>query len=550
MALRRLAAPGAAAAAALCYDSDSGLCRAARTLGYGLLIGCDYKLGPASRQPAGSAEYKAALSATHERSARRLLALCQTHLGLYNKLGQYLSSMTIALPHEYTSVLAACQDRACSIPLSQVRTMIEAELGRPLETLFSSFGTEPVAAASLAQVHRAVTADTGEEVAVKVQYPRVARQMSSDLTTFRQLAKLVGWAFPDYGYGWIIEDFDAVALQELDFRLEAANAAKCASFFADWPRVHVPRTLPHLSTERVLTMEWIDGAKLDDPRALAAIGVRSADVAPLLTSAFAAMVFEHGFVHCDPHAGNLLARPMPTDNIGGHRRGQGHNQGAAAGGAQLVLLDHGMYRTLSEEYRRNYAELWVSLLAQDHAAGRAAAAALGIPPEDYEVLAIVLTFRPPTSRTPIGVAMSAAERAVLRQRYASVSASDVNAFLERLPREMLMVMRTWGLVRSLNRALGGTTRQRFLTMASYAVRGAMIHSRDSSMDGSGAAWRLPFRMLAAFVSSVWCGIAIWVAIARMRAQVSLELCVARMLHAGELARGTDGLLAPGVKQFG
>jgi aarF domain-containing kinase len=174
--------------------------------------------------------------------------------------------------------------------------MIESELGAPLESFFSTFEEHPVAAASLAQVHRAVTASGGEQVAVKVQYPLVARQVSTDLWALQHLSRLVGWAFPGYGYDWVIDEFKGVALKELDFRSEAQNAAQCAAFFSDWPGVHVPATLPLLTSQRVLTMEWIDGAKLDDPDALAAVEVRPADVAPLLTAAFSAMIFESGCV--------------------------------------------------------------------------------------------------------------------------------------------------------------------------------------------------------------------------------------------------------------
>jgi len=327
-------------------------------------------------------------------------------------------------------------------------------------------------------------------------------------------------------------------------------------------------------------MEWVDGAKLDDPAALHAAGVQPAEVAPLLTATFSAMVFEHGFVHCDPHAGNLLARRMPQAGARGGRGG-----GDGGGGAQLVLLDHGLYRRLSEDYRLAYAQLWCALLAQDDAAGRAAASALGVPPDDYETLAIALTFRPPNSRAPLGSGMSAAERRAIRARYASVGPAEadgmprcasalsrlhlgstsaqsrlnlgqVNAFLGRLPRDMLFVMRTWGLVRSLNRALGGTTRQRFVTMATYATRGA--HRRRPSARAepaaSGAAW-LPGQLLRACAAwrrrtALWLTAwRVWSAVLRFRARLAFEGLAAR-LALGEGGGAVEGLLAPGAKQFG
>lgn len=138
--------------------------------------------------------------------------------------------------------------------------------------------------------------------------------------------------------------------------------------------------------------------------------------------------FGIGSVHCDPHPGNLLARPMA---------------GGRNGDAQLVLLDHGMYRELQPAFRREYSRLWVSLLTRDHESGRRAAAALGVRSDDYDALSLLLTFRSSTSARALGVELSAHERAALRQRYAGVTVADLNAFLERLPRDMLFVMRTF-----------------------------------------------------------------------------------------------------------
>lgn len=171
--------------------------------------------------------------------------------------------------------------------------------------------------------------------------------------------------------------------------------------------------------------------------------------------------------------------------------------GGRNGDAQLVLLDHGMYRELQPAFRREYSRLWVSLLTRDHESGRRAAAALGVRPDDYDALSLLLTFRSSTSARALGVELSAHERAALRQRYAGVTVADLNAFLERLPRDMLFVMRTcfafwpfdgrmvatdglcvhpssgtWSLVRNLNRTLGGTSAQRFMIIAEHAVAGA------------------------------------------------------------------------------
>jgi len=236
--MRKFAFASTAAAGGVAWlsqDYQSGPARTARSLCCGVAIGIDYKV--AGHLPHGSDEHAAAMREVHERGAQRLLALCRAHGGLYNKLGQYLASMTSALPPQYTSTLSACQDRAAPVPLVEVRETVETQLGAPLASLFAEFDDAPVAAASLAQVHRAVLLD-GRSVAVKVQYPRVAGQVASDLGSMRLLSALAEAAFPGAGYGWIIGEFEASTREELDFRNEAANAAACAALFAADPRVH------------------------------------------------------------------------------------------------------------------------------------------------------------------------------------------------------------------------------------------------------------------------------------------------------------------------
>ena len=478
--LRRVARPallGTAGACGAVYAQSAytgvepGTVRAARTLCYGGLVGIDYKR--ASQLSDGSEERAAEMAAVHQRAAERLLYCCRLHGGLFNKLGQFVSTMNHVLPPQYTTVLAACQDRANTVGIEAVRGVVEAELGATLESLFESFDPEPIAAASLAQVHRAVAAGRGE-VAVKVQNPHLRQQVDADLRTLRVLAWLVESAFPGYTYSWLLPEFEASMREELDFKREAANTARVAADFAAVPQVYVPRVLPELSGGRVLTMEFVHGAKLSDGDALAALRLDPAEVAALLISTFAQMIFTSGFVHCDPHPGNLLARRMPLTGGGAPR-------------PQLVLLDHGMYRRLEPHFRRSYCALWQALLTHDHARGRAAARALGVRDADYETLSLLLTFRTPTARTALGRRMDPQERKRVRTRLRATTADEVSAFLERLPRDMLFVMRTWALVSSHNRTLGGTTRQRMRIFVRHATSGAL---EAAAPDGGGWAQQL------------------------------------------------------------
>lgn len=487
-AARRVAAASVVVGAtgtALKDDTESSIARFGRSLYHAALVGLDYKYGAAAKLPPGSEEQLRAKSATHQRAADRLLGVCLLHGGLYIKLGQFVASMNHVLPSEYPTTLAACQDRANAVPFDDIRAVVERELGRPLDEAFLEFEASPIAAASLAQVHRAVAAD-GRAVACKVQYPKLPTQVAADMRTMRVLATLLSRAFPEHEYTWLLPEFEQSISEELDFRHEARNAAETSANFSDDPRIHVPLVLEELSSERVLTMEFIDGVKLTDAEGLSALGLDGCELAHIVSTAFSKMIFAHGLVHCDPHAGNLLARRLPGDDKGGAPSSRRR--------AQLVLLDHGMYRRLGEPFRRNYSALWTGLLTGDHASGREAALALGVPNDDYDALALVLTFRPAGSTLAIGARITKEERRKLRAKYGKLGASDVNAFLERLPRDMLFVMRTWSLVRSLNRALGGTTRQRLLVIAEHAAAGTITGGAFR------AAWaRLRMRLLVRVV---------------------------------------------------
>ena len=197
---------------------------------------------------------------------------------MYTKAGQYLASMNHVLPPAYTEVLAVLQDRAAYRPLDEVRRVIEGELGAgALESCFIEFSPEPVASASLAQVHKAVTRD-GREVAVKVQYPGLERQVTVDMFTVRLLVNLLGRAFPGFEFSWMLPEFEDSLKLELDFRQEARNGERVAAMFAAQPDVHVPAVLHNLTSRRLLTMKYVNGVKPTDKQGLAGLGVEPKQV--------------------------------------------------------------------------------------------------------------------------------------------------------------------------------------------------------------------------------------------------------------------------------
>mmetsp|Transcript_2845 Transcript_2845/g.4059 ORF Transcript_2845/g.4059 Transcript_2845/m.4059 type:complete len:569 (+) Transcript_2845:63-1769(+) len=394
----------------------------------------------------------------HEKGADRLLYVCKKHGGLYTKLGQYVASMDHVLPKPYTEKLKILQDRNHHMSVHDVKKVIRRNFGKETEEIFHNFSTEPIAAASLAQVHEATTKN-GMLVAVKLQYPWLQRQVAYDLFTLKILALLVGKLFPEYEYSWMLPDFEGITKLELDFVQEATNSDRVSKMFQSHEDVHVPAVHWDLTTHEVLVMEFIQGCKVNDIEKLKLFGFKPVDVAKTVTEVFAEMAFFHGFVQCDPHPGNLMVRPTPGN----------------PDKYQLVLLDHGMYRRLDPIFRHNYCLLWKSFLTRNHKLGAESVLKLGLDPHFYEALSMWFTYRPPDSKAKMGSRVTLEEREKLREKYEKkFSPEDLNKFLETMPRDMHFVSRSNNLIRSVNRDLGGTTRARLKIFGQYAVKGLTL----------------------------------------------------------------------------
>uniref|UniRef100_A0A7I4ALG2 Protein kinase domain-containing protein n=1 Tax=Physcomitrium patens TaxID=3218 RepID=A0A7I4ALG2_PHYPA len=269
--------------------------------------------------------------------------------GFYIKAGQSVASMH-QVPKEFVSTLSVLQDKASFWSFKDLEVVFLEEFGKDVKELFEAFDEQPIAAASLAQVHRGFLKN-GQEVAVKVQYPGLQKQFATDIATMAFLSKALAWIFPDYQFEWLVGEFEKNVVRELDFTQEADNADRTAKSFAHNRNVRIPRIFRELSTKRVLTMEFMEGCKIDDIKSLEKAGVDPKEVASLLAAIFAEMIFCHGFVHGDPHPGNLLVHRDPS------RSGK-HN-------FDIVILDHGLYRELGEKFRTNYCRLWRALILLD-----------------------------------------------------------------------------------------------------------------------------------------------------------------------------------------
>lgn len=241
--------------------------------------------------------------------------------GVMIKVGQFLSSRLDILPVEITEELSGLQDEVPAEDFEAIRTLAEAELGASLENLFERFEPEPLAAASLGQVHRArLRADAAEaegfaDVVVKIQRPFIEQLVEVD---FSALHRVAGWLM-HYGpirkrvnVPALVKELETTVYQEIDYLSEAGNAEIFSKNFAERRRIHVPRVIRGLTTKRVLTLENVFAIKITDYDAISAAGIDRGEVAKVLLDTYLKQIFEDGFFHADPHPGNLFVTPIPA----------------------------------------------------------------------------------------------------------------------------------------------------------------------------------------------------------------------------------------------
>jgi len=254
----------------------------------------------------------------HDTSMLRLgerLAQAFTELGpSFIKFGQSLATRADLIGEDIAADLSMLQDRLEPFPTEQAKAIIAAELGQPLETLFTSFDDKPIAAASIAQVHFAETSD-GDPVAVKILRPGIEARFNRDLDLLSWLAEQFERARPDLHRlkpVAVIQTFARVVAVEMDLRLEAAAASELGENFADDPTFNVPAVDWQRTAQRVLTLERIEGIPIDEKDALIKAGIDPDEVLRNASRAFFRQVFEHGFFHADLHPGNLFVHSDGT----------------------------------------------------------------------------------------------------------------------------------------------------------------------------------------------------------------------------------------------
>ncbi|MCC5971263.1 MAG: 2-polyprenylphenol 6-hydroxylase [Pararhodobacter sp.] len=264
----------------------------------------------------------------------------------YIKFGQTLATRPDIVGTELADQLRYLQDQLPPFPQAQARAQFEAEMEIPVDSVFSSF-SEPVAAASIAQVHRARVTGTGEDVAVKVLRPGIERAFRKDIDAFYFAAGMIEWLLPSTRRlrpGDVIAHFDSVVQGELDLRMETAAAAEFAANTEGDAGFRVPRPLWHLSGRSVMTLGWAEGVPLGDNAAIDALGVDRAELAARVLRLFLQHAMRDGFFHGDMHQGNLKV----------------------AANGDLIAYDFGIMGQIDEYSRRVYAEILFGFIRKDY----------------------------------------------------------------------------------------------------------------------------------------------------------------------------------------
>lgn len=264
----------------------------------------------------------------------------------YIKFGQVLSTRPDVVGDELATQLRVLQDKLPPFSTEVAKATIQEELGQPVDTLFSEF-SEPVAAASIAQVHRAKLAETGEDVAVKVLRPGILRAFRKDIDAFYFAASAIEFLSPASRRLHptdVIAHFDSVVMGELDLRLEAASAAEFAANTEDDAGFLVPRPHWYLSSRHVMTLGWAEGIPMGDVDAIQAAELDPSDLGERVLTLFLSHALRDGFFHADMHQGNLKVTSS----------------------GDIIAYDFGIMGRLDDYTRRVYAEILYGFMRKDY----------------------------------------------------------------------------------------------------------------------------------------------------------------------------------------
>ena len=359
----------------------------------------------------------------HQRSANRILETAISLGGALIKACQFASTRPDLLPAVYIRTLAPLQDRMPPRSWSEIEKAITRELGQRPTDVFAEIEREPVAAASIAQVHRARLHD-GREVAVKVQYPDIENLVATDLAVLEQIVKAIARLAPAIQLQPIVDYLKETLPLELDFTYEAESMTSLRAALAHRADALVPAVVPDLSTEHLIVMEYIHGIKITDREALEQAGISPHEVAWLLNDLYADQMQHLGILHADPHPGNLLVQPGP----------------------RLVLLDHGLTVSLAPSLVDSLRQLVQALTSGDFGGVSGALAKAGLRLDGEVDITTLLNL--------VGVLLGKDQPGESGEDVDAVDVGmQIGKSIGTIPTDLLLVGRTLGLLDGITKQL-------------------------------------------------------------------------------------------------
>lgn len=423
-----------------------------------------------------SHERHVALSETHSKAAKVTLKALEKNGGIYIKLGQHITALTYLLPLEWTDTMIPLQDKCPRSSIEEIEKMFKQDLGISLNDYFSSFDPEPVGVASLAQVHIGTLRDSGEKVAVKVQHPSLSEFVPLDIYLTRSVFGLMRKVFPEYPLTWLGDELQNSIYVELDFTNEAKNAQSTAKYFEKYQKVTALRVPKIVSAKsRILIMEYVAGARLDDLKFMKHNNINTSEVSSCLSHLFNRMIFTPDVdLHCDPHGGNLAIRSIKKSESN-----NGHN-------FEIVLYDHGLYRQIPLQMKRDYSHFWISVLDNNiPEMKRYAEKVAGIKGEQkFKIFASAITGRDPNTALNYDITKSRSKDEMISMQN-QLSSDDVLEnlmdMLSSMPRIVLLILKTNDLTRNLDEKLNNPLgpERTFLIMASYCSKVIYDEQKES-----------------------------------------------------------------------
>lgn len=378
----------------------------------------------------------------HVRNATRLRDMCANNKGLYIKLGQHLAMQDYAFPVEYLEILRSLLANNPVSSFDSVKRVFREEFGQDIDQVFDKFDDKPIASASLAQVH--IAWKDGKKYAVKVQHDGLLYGSTVDRLVITKLVDLMPQIFPDFKYQWLTREMNLNLPLELDFRIEAQNVHTTRDNLEKLilsGDVAVPTVEDAWSSSRVLTMSFEEGVYVTNEPQIQSWGLNRNQISQTISRIFGEQIFRHGFVHCDPHEANLLVRPHPTIP---HR-------------GQIVLLDHGLYRKLQDDFRQNYVRLWQGIIMRDEESIEKYCRRLNAG-DMYSLLAAMLTMKPWNDIVTRTEKDRFAEKdkdtqLIMLQSYAALYYQEIVDLLNDVPSDLLLLFKTNDCLRHLDRVL-------------------------------------------------------------------------------------------------